>query len=114
MPDLILVSATGGDSARALADLDERLAALTVDGRFPDCTFVFYDASLDDDALAACLRARLPGVPIIAEQGQIEVSCDFCGQQERFDAVDVGRLFTPAAQRIIEPYFRKKTLKSKS
>ena len=40
---------------------------------------------------------------IIAEQGQIEVSCDFCGQQERFDAVDVGRLFTPAAQQSPQP-----------
>ena len=35
---------------------------------------------------------------ILEEQGEIEVGCDFCGQQERFDAVDVGRLFTPAAQ----------------
>lgn len=33
---------------------------------------------------------------ILAEQGVIEVGCDFCGHQERFDAVDVGRLFTPA------------------
>ena len=40
---------------------------------------------------------------IIAEQGQIEVSCDFCGQQERFDAVDMGRLFTPAAQQSPQP-----------
>ena len=35
---------------------------------------------------------------IVHEQGQVEVSCDFCGQQERFDAVDVARLFTSAAQ----------------
>ncbi len=40
---------------------------------------------------------------ILAEQGQIEVSCDFCGQQERFDAVDVGRLFTPVEQRPPQP-----------
>ncbi|HZY20703.1 MAG TPA: Hsp33 family molecular chaperone HslO [Ramlibacter sp.] len=31
---------------------------------------------------------------ILAEQGQIEVGCDFCGQQYRFDAVDAARLFT--------------------
>jgi len=31
---------------------------------------------------------------IVAEQGGIEVSCDFCGQQYRFDAVDAARLFT--------------------
>jgi molecular chaperone Hsp33 len=31
---------------------------------------------------------------IIREQGQIEVGCDFCGQQYRFDAVDAAQLFT--------------------
>jgi len=31
---------------------------------------------------------------IIAEQGEIDVSCDFCGQQYRFDAVDAAQLFT--------------------
>jgi molecular chaperone Hsp33 len=43
------------------------------------------------------------GRSILREQGQVEVSCDFCGQQERFDAVDVGRLFTPAAQQPPQP-----------
>jgi molecular chaperone Hsp33 len=33
---------------------------------------------------------------LIAERGLVEVGCDFCGQQYRFDAVDVGELFTPA------------------
>lgn len=33
---------------------------------------------------------------ILAERGDIEIGCDFCGQQYRFDAVDVGELFTPA------------------
>lgn len=33
---------------------------------------------------------------ILAEQNRIEVGCDFCGKQERFDAVDVARIFTPA------------------
>jgi molecular chaperone Hsp33 len=31
---------------------------------------------------------------ILAEQGQIEVGCDFCGQQYRFDPVDAAQLFT--------------------
>ena len=31
---------------------------------------------------------------IIAEQGQIDVGCDFCGQHYRFDAVDAAELFT--------------------
>jgi len=32
---------------------------------------------------------------IIAERGEVEVGCEFCGQQYRFDAVDVGEMFTP-------------------
>jgi hypothetical protein len=53
-----------------------------------------------------CSRARVAGMlrglgraeidSLIAERGEAEVSCDFCGQQYRFDAVDVGELFTPA------------------
>ncbi|TFY97142.1 Hsp33 family molecular chaperone HslO [Ramlibacter humi] len=31
---------------------------------------------------------------ILEEQGRIEVACDFCGQEYRFDAVDIGQLFT--------------------
>jgi molecular chaperone Hsp33 len=32
---------------------------------------------------------------IVAEQGRVEIGCEFCGVKYRFDAVDVGRLFTP-------------------
>jgi molecular chaperone Hsp33 len=32
---------------------------------------------------------------LIAEQGRVDVGCEFCGQQYRFDAVDVGEMFTP-------------------
>ena len=36
---------------------------------------------------------------ILAERGEIEVGCDFCGQQYRFDAVDAAQIFTsPGAQ----------------
>ena len=31
---------------------------------------------------------------ILAERGEIEVGCDFCGQQYRYDAVDAARIFT--------------------
>ncbi len=34
---------------------------------------------------------------ILAEQGQIEIGCDFCGAQYRFDAVDAAGLFKPVA-----------------
>ena len=33
---------------------------------------------------------------LIAERGEVEVGCEFCGSQYRFDAVDVGEMFTPA------------------
>ncbi len=47
------------------------------------------------------VRAMLRGLGrdesegLIAERGEVEVGCDFCGAQYRFDAVDVGELFTP-------------------
>ncbi|HWH82326.1 MAG TPA: Hsp33 family molecular chaperone HslO [Burkholderiaceae bacterium] len=38
-------------------------------------------------------RAEVDG--IVAEQGRVEIGCDFCGRKYHFDAVDVGELFTP-------------------
>ena len=35
---------------------------------------------------------------ILAEQGQVEVGCDFCGAQYRFDPVDAAQIFLQAAQ----------------
>jgi molecular chaperone Hsp33 len=32
---------------------------------------------------------------ILAERGDVEIGCDFCGLHYHFDAVDVGELFTP-------------------
>jgi molecular chaperone Hsp33 len=51
------------------------------------------------------VRAMLQGLGrdevegIITERGMVEIGCDFCGTQYRFDAVDVGELFAPAAAR---------------
>ncbi len=52
-----------------------------------------------------CSRERVRGMlrglgreesdGLIQERGLVEVGCDFCGVQYRFDAVDVGELFTP-------------------
>ncbi len=52
-----------------------------------------------------CSRDRVQGMlrglgreesdSLIAERGLVEVGCDFCGVQYRFDAVDVGEMFTP-------------------
>ena len=52
-----------------------------------------------------CSRERVQGMlrglgreesdSLISERGLVEVGCEFCGVQYRFDAVDVGELFTP-------------------
>jgi molecular chaperone Hsp33 len=55
----------------------------------------------------SCGRERVAGMlrglgkgevdSIIAERGEVEVGCEFCGQQYRFDAIDAARLFIPQA-----------------
>ena len=55
-----------------------------------------------------CSRGRVAGMlvglgreesdSLIAERGEVEVGCDFCGALYRFDAVDVGELFTPGRE----------------
>jgi molecular chaperone Hsp33 len=55
-----------------------------------------------------CSRARVAGMlvglgreesdSLIAERGEVEVGCDFYGAVYRFDAVDVGELFTPGRE----------------
>ena len=35
---------------------------------------------------------------LIAERGEVEVACEFCGRMYRIDAVDVGEMFTPPGQ----------------
>ena len=52
----------------------------------------------------SCSRARVGGMlmglgraevdSVVAERGDVEVGCEFCGAQYRFDAVDVVELFT--------------------
>ena len=37
---------------------------------------------------------------ILAERGDIEVGCDFCGKQYRFDAVDAAQIFTPPGDQV--------------
>lgn len=54
----------------------------------------------------SCSRERVAGMlrslgvdeveSILAEQGQVEVGCDFCGAHYRFDPVDAARIFTHA------------------
>jgi molecular chaperone Hsp33 len=37
---------------------------------------------------------------ILAERGDIEVGCDFCGKQYRFDAIDAAQIFRPPTDQI--------------
>ncbi len=63
------------------------------------------DAQAAPSFACRCSRERVRGMlrglgreesdSLIAERGQVEVGCEFCGLQYRFDAVDVGELFTP-------------------
>jgi molecular chaperone Hsp33 len=63
--------------------------------RFPPQTPRFA-CTCSRDRVAGMIRGlgREEADSIIAEQGQIEVGCDFCGLQYRFDAVDAAQLFT--------------------
>lgn len=36
---------------------------------------------------------------ILAERGDVEVSCEFCGQQQRFDPVDAAQIFVDSASK---------------
>ena len=56
-----------------------------------------------------CSRERVAGMirglgqeeaeSILAERGEIDVSCDFCGQHYRFDAVDAAQIFMAPGDR---------------
>jgi len=49
------------------------------------------------ERVRAMLRSlgREESESLIVERGEVEVGCEFCGLQYRFDAVDVGEMFTP-------------------
>jgi len=40
---------------------------------------------------------------ILAGRGEIEVGCDFCGQQYRYDPVDAAQIFTESQQQVTGP-----------
>ena len=58
-----------------------------------------FACSCSADRVRAMLRnlGRDEAESILAERGDIEIGCDFCGTQYRFDKVDVGALFAPSA-----------------
>ena len=68
--------------------------------------FVPQDGDNGPHFACTCSRERVEGMlrnlgqeevqSILEEQGRIEVGCDYCGTQYRFDAVDAAQLFTDA------------------
>lgn len=66
--------------------------------------FVPQDGDHGPHFACTCSRERVEGMlrnlgqeeveQVVAEQGCVEVGCDYCGAQYRFDAVDTGQLFT--------------------
>lgn len=49
------------------------------------------------EKVGAMLRnlGRAEADDIVSEQGAVSVACDFCAASYRFDAIDIGELFTP-------------------
>jgi molecular chaperone Hsp33 len=43
---------------------------------------------------------------ILAERGNIEITCDFCNARYAFDAVDVGQLFASGATQAADEALR--------
>ena len=56
-----------------------------------------FACSCSRERVQAMLRGlgREESDSLIAERGEVEVGCDFCGRQYRFDPVDIGEMFTP-------------------
>jgi len=58
-------------------------------------TKVQFRCSCSNDKIIAALRQIGQGEvdEILAAEGQVEVTCDFCNQQYRFDSVDIAGIF---------------------
>lgn len=82
----------GADAILRRLFWSEHLLRFAPDADAPEPHF---HCSCSRERVAAMLRqlGRAEADSVLAEQGQIEVNCEFCGRQERFDAVDVAHLF---------------------
>jgi molecular chaperone Hsp33 len=60
---------------------------------------VAFRCSCSRERIVEMLRSLGEGetMSIVAEHGQVEVACEFCGRSYRFDPVDAKALFAPAA-----------------
>jgi molecular chaperone Hsp33 len=59
-----------------------------------------FACSCSPERVRSMLRGlgRAEAESILAERGEIEIACEFCGRQYRFDAVDVGEMFAAAGR----------------
>lgn len=68
------------------------------DLRLFDMAPVFFKCRCSRERVSSMLQSL--GAPevqsVLAEQGRVEVHCDFCNRAYHFDAVDVAQLFNPA------------------
>ncbi len=77
----------------------------------PLLRFAPQDADHAPRFACSCSRERVAGMirglgreeadSILEEQGRIEVGCDFCGRQYRFDPVDTTQIFAAPAQVVV-------------
>ncbi|HSW16080.1 MAG TPA: Hsp33 family molecular chaperone HslO [Ramlibacter sp.] len=60
-----------------------------------------FDCTCSRDRVAGMIRGlgREEAESILAERGEIEVACDFCSRQYRFDPVDAAQIFAPPGDR---------------
>lgn len=65
------------------------------DVRLFESTPIAFRCSCNRERIAEMLRSlgREEAQDILAEQGSVEVSCEFCGREYHFDAVDIETLF---------------------
>lgn len=74
------------------------------DLRLFDSTPVFFKCRCSRERVSGMLQSLgLDEVQsVLAEQGKVEVHCDFCNRAYSFDAIDVAQLFTSAANAAVD------------
>ena len=75
------------------------------DVRIYDPSPVYFQCTCSRERVIGILRSLGPAEveSIVAEQGGVEVRCEFCNRAYRFDAVDAASVFTPVASVPVPP-----------
>lgn len=100
--EVMALVATVGAQELLAASPEQLLGSLFAghDVRLFDGENVQFGCRCDRERVAAMLRGLGSGEiqTIIAEQGQVSVTCEFCRRPYVFDAVDAARLFLPGVE----------------